>query len=61
VFECCGKPANVSVPLKHGNANSIRAQLMSCSKSRGACAENDDVFGTSYLTSPLWRDLATAL
>jgi hypothetical protein len=53
VFECCGEPANVIVPLEHSNANSVRAQLVSCSKSSRACAENENLFGTGYLTSPL--------
>jgi hypothetical protein len=61
VFECCGQPANVVVALEHSDANSVRAQLVSCGQSSRACAENDDVFGTGYLTSPFRRYLVTTL
>ena len=61
VFERCGESANVSVPLEHGNANSVRTQLVGSRQSSRACAENDDLLGTGYWTSPLRRYRVTAL
>ena len=53
VFESCGEAANVIVPLEQGNVNSVRTQLVSSRQSSGTGAENDDLLGAGYLTSPL--------
>ena len=61
MFKSCSEAANVIVPLEQGNANAVSAQLVRSRQSSGTGAENDDLLGSGYLTSPMRRYPVTAL